>query len=153
VNHNCAAPQCQATRTRRVLQERQLTDKLEHEVNHAVEPNDRFVNLSQLRSATKVQKFWGGSRFPGLSLVDAIGRSVRNRERLERETKEAEETKETEGQQKAAEWQTKAAEKQAKATQKSVLRKGSAAVKRPRRIREHIRQQRRVRNANGMRLI
>lgn len=120
MNHNCAAHQCQTTRTRRVLQERQLTDKLEHEVNHAVEPNDCFVNLAQLRSATEVQKFRSGFRFPGLSLVDAIEQSIQNRERMERETKEAEEAKEAERQQKASERLAKAAEKQAKATRKEL---------------------------------
>ncbi|KAJ7762875.1 hypothetical protein B0H14DRAFT_2156128, partial [Mycena olivaceomarginata] len=55
VNHNCAAHGCQTTLTRRVIQERQLTDRFENEVNHAAEPNDCFVNLAQLRSATDVQ--------------------------------------------------------------------------------------------------
>ncbi|KAF8171202.1 hypothetical protein K438DRAFT_1613188, partial [Mycena galopus ATCC 62051] len=129
VNHNCAAHQCQTTRTRRVFQERQLTDKLEHEVNHTVEPHDCFLNLAQLRSATEVQKFRSGSRFPGLSLVDTIEQSIQNRERLEREAKEAEGAKEAERQQRAVEKQTKAAEKQAKATQKELAEKGPSGSK------------------------
>ncbi|KAJ7252942.1 hypothetical protein C8J57DRAFT_951536, partial [Mycena rebaudengoi] len=55
VNHNCAAHQCKMTLTRRVIQERQRTDRFEDEVKHAVEPNDCFLNLAQLRSATDVQ--------------------------------------------------------------------------------------------------
>jgi hypothetical protein len=82
------------TLTRRVVQERQRTDRFENEVNHAVEPNDCFLNLAQLRSATDVQHFRSRTRFPGLSLQDAIEKSIENKTRLEREAKEVEATKE-----------------------------------------------------------
>lgn len=82
------------TLTRRVVQERQRTDRFENEVNHAVEPNDCFLNLAQLRSATDVQHFRSRTRFPGLSLQDAIEKSTENKARLEREAKEVEATKE-----------------------------------------------------------
>ncbi|KAJ7797935.1 hypothetical protein B0H14DRAFT_2618391 [Mycena olivaceomarginata] len=55
---------CKMTLTRRVVQERQRTDRFENEVNHAVEPNDCFLNLAQLRSATDVQHFRSRTRFP-----------------------------------------------------------------------------------------
>ncbi|KAJ7719255.1 hypothetical protein B0H14DRAFT_3098620 [Mycena olivaceomarginata] len=84
VNHNCAAHQCKMTLTRRVIQERQRTDRFENEVNHAVEPNDCFLNLAQLRSAMDVQHFRSRTRFPGLSLQDAIEKSIENKARLER---------------------------------------------------------------------
>ncbi|KAF7349031.1 hypothetical protein MVEN_01424500 [Mycena venus] len=87
VNHNCAAHQCKMSLTRRVVQERQETDRFENELNHAVEPNDCFLNLTQLRSATHVQYFRSKTRFPDLSLVDAIEKAIENKERLEREAK------------------------------------------------------------------
>ncbi|KAF7354451.1 hypothetical protein MVEN_01134200 [Mycena venus] len=100
------------TRTRRVLQERQLTDKHEHEVNHAVEPNDCFVNLAwQLRIC--------GS--PAFRLSTPLNNHFKIGNEWNGIQKEAEEAKEAERQQKAAERQTKAAEKQAKATQKELV--------------------------------
>ncbi|KAJ7808632.1 hypothetical protein B0H14DRAFT_3091039 [Mycena olivaceomarginata] len=97
VNHNCAAHQCKMTLTRRVVQERQRTDRFENEVNHAVEPNDCFLNLAQLRSATDVQHFRSRTRFPGLSLQDAIEKSIENKARLEREAKEPQAAKASRG--------------------------------------------------------
>lgn len=102
MNHNCAAHGCKTTLTRRVIQERQQTDRFENEVNHAVEPNDCFLNLAQLRSALDVQKFRSGVRFTRLSLVEVIEQSIHNRERLEREAKETEAVKEAERLEKAA---------------------------------------------------
>jgi hypothetical protein len=55
VNHNCAAHACKTTLTRRVVQERRQTDHFENEVTHTTEPDDCFLNLAQLRSATDVQ--------------------------------------------------------------------------------------------------
>ncbi|KAF7341642.1 hypothetical protein MSAN_02061900 [Mycena sanguinolenta] len=110
------------TPTRRITQERRLTDHFENEVNHAVEPTDCFVNLAQLRSASDLQKLRSSTRFPGLSLVEAIEQSIRNREQLEREAKEAEAAKEAERKEKAAEREAKAAEKQAKAAQKELAK-------------------------------
>ncbi|KAJ7463932.1 hypothetical protein FB451DRAFT_1491960 [Mycena latifolia] len=118
VNHNCAAHRCKITLARQVIQERQKTEHFENEVNHAVEPNDCFLNLAQLRSATDVQKLRSGARFPGLSLTDAIEQSIHNRERLEREAKEAEQTKDAERQEKAAEREIRAAEKEARAAER-----------------------------------
>ncbi|KAJ7436186.1 hypothetical protein FB451DRAFT_1379084 [Mycena latifolia] len=109
VNHNCAAHQCKTTLTRRVTQERQKTDHFENEVNHAVEPNDCFLNLAQLRSATDLQKFRSSICFPDVSLAEAIKQSIHNQEQLEREAKEAEQ------QEKAVEKAAKAAERAAKA--------------------------------------
>ncbi|KAJ6487363.1 hypothetical protein C8R47DRAFT_979100 [Mycena vitilis] len=108
VNHNCSAHGCKATPTRRVVQERQQTDSFGNEVNHVVDPHDCFLNLAQLRSATDVQKLRSGTRFPGLSLTDTIERSIENKERLEREAKQAEAAKESERQEKAAAKQAKA---------------------------------------------
>ncbi|KAJ7848534.1 hypothetical protein B0H13DRAFT_1906711 [Mycena leptocephala] len=85
---------CKMTLTRQVIQERQRTDRFENEVNHAVEPNDCFLNLAQLRSATDVQHFRSRTRFPGLSLQDVIEKSIENKARLEREAKEVEAAKE-----------------------------------------------------------
>jgi hypothetical protein len=82
------------TLTRQVIQERQRTDRFENEINHAVEPNDCFLNLAQLRSATDVQHFRSRTRFPGLSLQDVIEKSIENKARLEREAKEVEAAKE-----------------------------------------------------------
>ncbi|KAJ7623989.1 hypothetical protein B0H17DRAFT_1288780 [Mycena rosella] len=98
VNHNCAAHRCKTALTRQVVQERQHTDHLENEVNHTVEPNDCFLNLAQLRSATDVQRFRSGIPFPGLPLIEAIEQAILNKDRLERETKDAEEAKESERQ-------------------------------------------------------
>ncbi|KAJ7469074.1 hypothetical protein FB451DRAFT_1177070 [Mycena latifolia] len=100
VNHNCAANHCEIALTRRVLQERRRTKRFENEVSHAVEPNDCVLNLAQLRSATDVQKSRSDARFPGLSLAEAIEASIRNKERLEQNAKEAEEAKELERQEK-----------------------------------------------------
>ncbi|KAJ7686893.1 hypothetical protein B0H14DRAFT_2307407, partial [Mycena olivaceomarginata] len=89
VNHNCAANGCQTAPTRQVRQERQRTDLFENEVTHTVQPNDCFLNLAQLRSATDVQQFRSVTRYPGLALAEAIEQVIHNRERLEREAKEA----------------------------------------------------------------
>ncbi|KAJ7640099.1 hypothetical protein DFH06DRAFT_1271580 [Mycena polygramma] len=119
VNHNCAAHQCKTTLTRRVVQERQLTERFENEINHETQPNDCFLNLAQLRSAANVQKLRNAGRFPGLPLADAIEQSIHNRERLEREAKEAEAAKESERQEKAAEKAAKAAQEPAQKQAKS----------------------------------
>ena len=121
VNHNCAAHQCKITPTRQVIQERRKTVHFENEVNHAVESDDCFLNLAQLRSATDVQKFRNSAQSPDLSLADAIEQAIRNKDRLEREAKEAEEIKETERQDK----QAKAAEKALKQPQEKSKSKGS----------------------------
>ncbi|KAJ6618149.1 hypothetical protein B0H10DRAFT_2164261 [Mycena sp. CBHHK59/15] len=110
VNHNCAAHACKTTLTRRVVQERRQTDHFENEVTHTTEPNDCFLNLAQLRSATDVQQFRSALRFPGLSLVEAIEQSIENKERLEREVKLAEAAKEAEQQERAAGKQARATE-------------------------------------------
>ncbi|KAJ7792011.1 hypothetical protein B0H13DRAFT_1747118 [Mycena leptocephala] len=128
VNHNCAAHQCKTTLTRQVVQERRHTNFFENEVNHTVEPNDCFLNLAQLRSATDVQKFRSSGRFPGLSLAETIEQSIRNRERLEREAKQAEEAKESERQERAAGKQTKAAGKQPENPRKQAKGKGRKSV-------------------------
>jgi hypothetical protein len=128
VNHNCAAHQCKTTLTRQVVQERRHTNFFENEVNHTVEPNDCFLNLAQLRSATDVQKFRSSGRFPGLSLAETIEQSIRNRERLEREAKQAEEAKESERQERAAGKQAKAAGKQPEKPRKQAKGKGRKSV-------------------------
>ncbi|KAF7334908.1 hypothetical protein MVEN_02240500 [Mycena venus] len=74
------------------------------------EPNDCFLNLAQLRSATGAQQFRSALRFPGLSLDEAIEQSIENKERLEREAKLAEAAKEAERQEKAAGKQARATE-------------------------------------------
>ncbi|KAJ7831981.1 hypothetical protein B0H13DRAFT_2240508 [Mycena leptocephala] len=93
-NELVCAVNCKMTLTRQVIQERQRTDRFENEINHAVEPNDCFLNLAQLRSATDVQHFRSRTRFPGLSLQDVIEKSIENKARLEREAKEVEAAKE-----------------------------------------------------------
>ncbi|KAJ7840547.1 hypothetical protein B0H14DRAFT_3140495 [Mycena olivaceomarginata] len=96
----------------KVLQERKKTDRFENEVTHTVEPNDCFVNLAQLRSATEVQNLCSGVRYPGLSLVEAVEQSIQNWEKLEREAKAAEEAKDLERREKAAEKEAKAVQKE-----------------------------------------
>jgi hypothetical protein len=115
VNHNCAANGCQTAPTRQVRQERQRTDLFENEVTHAVQPNDCFLNLAQLRSATDVQQFRSVTRYPSLALAEAIEQAIHNRERLEREAKEAEELKEAERLERAGEREAKAAGRKEKA--------------------------------------
>jgi hypothetical protein len=86
--------------------------------------------------------FRSGLRFPGLSLVDAIEQSIANKERLEREAREAEAAKETERQEKAAEKEARAAEKELgparnsreKSSKKTVTKAGAAS--RPRKRKE-----------------
>ncbi|KAF7364704.1 hypothetical protein MVEN_00340200 [Mycena venus] len=129
VNHNCAAHRCQTARTRRVFQERKKTDHFENEVTHTIEPNDCFVNLAQLRSATEVQNLRSGVRYPGLSLVEAIEQSIQNREQLEREAKAAEEAKDLERREKAAGKEAKAVQKEL-AKQRGNASKGSSGGKR-----------------------
>ncbi|KAJ7455176.1 hypothetical protein FB451DRAFT_1184503 [Mycena latifolia] len=119
--------ECKTTLTRQVTQERQKTDHFENEVNHAVEPNDCFLNLAQLRSATDLQKFRSSIRFPDVSLAEAIEQSIHNREQLERKAKEAEDAKEAERQEKAVEKEAKAAEKAAKAAERAAKADGRAA--------------------------
>jgi hypothetical protein len=82
--------------------------------------------------------FRSGLRFPGLSLVDAIEQSIANKERLEREAREAEAAKETERQEKAAEKEARAAEKElgpARNSSKKTVTKAGAAS-RPRKRKE-----------------
>ncbi|KAJ7348328.1 hypothetical protein DFH08DRAFT_1000016 [Mycena albidolilacea] len=110
VNHNCAVHACKTTLTRRIVQERRQTDHFENEVTHTTEPDDCFLNLAQLRSATDVQQFRSALRLPGLSLVEAIEQLIENKERLEREAKLAEAAKEGERQKKAAGKQARATE-------------------------------------------
>ncbi|KAJ7038972.1 hypothetical protein C8F04DRAFT_1321658 [Mycena alexandri] len=127
VNHNCAAHGCRMTPTRQVLQERQRTDLLENEVNHTVQPDDCFLNLAQLRSATEVQQFRSGTRYPGLPLAEAIEQAIHNRERLEREAKELEQAKETERLARVAEREARATAKKAKAVEREAANAANAA--------------------------
>ncbi|KAJ7699396.1 hypothetical protein B0H14DRAFT_3653092 [Mycena olivaceomarginata] len=68
--------------------------------------------MARLRSATEVQNLCSGVRYPGLSLVEAVERSIQNREQLEHEAKAAEEAKDLERREKAAEKEAKAAQKE-----------------------------------------
>jgi hypothetical protein len=126
VNHNCAANGCQTAPTRQVRQERQRTDLFENEVTHAVQPNDCFLNLAQLRSATDVQQFRSVTRYPGLALAEAIEQAIHNRERLEREAKEAEELKEAERLERAEEREAKAAGRKEKAAKREAAKSARA---------------------------
>ncbi|KAJ6538247.1 hypothetical protein B0H10DRAFT_1971665 [Mycena sp. CBHHK59/15] len=132
VNHNCAAHGCRMTLTRRTTQERQLTDHLENEVTHTIQPYDCFLNLAQLRSATDTQKLRSGVRLPGLSLVEAIETSIRNKKQLEREAKAAVDAKEAERVEKEAQKLSKAQEKEERAKAKAKGKeKGTAKVSAP----------------------
>ncbi|EPQ49873.1 hypothetical protein GLOTRDRAFT_134513 [Gloeophyllum trabeum ATCC 11539] len=53
--HNCAEHGCVSTMTRNVIQERQITINRESEYLHSVEPEDRLLNLAQLRSSSIIQ--------------------------------------------------------------------------------------------------
>ncbi|KAJ6580335.1 hypothetical protein B0H10DRAFT_2179659 [Mycena sp. CBHHK59/15] len=86
VAHNCAANDCKPTNTRQLLQEREATDQFEDELKHPIQPDDCFLNLSQLRSATHVQQF----RSPmGLHAIN-------NKASLEREARDNQVAKEAE---------------------------------------------------------
>ncbi|KAJ7705289.1 hypothetical protein B0H17DRAFT_1156769 [Mycena rosella] len=118
-----SSPSCKITLTRQVIQELQQTEHFENEVNHAVEPDDCFLNLAQLRSATDVQKFRSSGRLSDLSLIETIEQSIHNCEQLERETKEAEEAREAERLGKTAGKQTKEAERLEKVAEKQARKR------------------------------
>ncbi|KAJ7308592.1 hypothetical protein DFH08DRAFT_944451 [Mycena albidolilacea] len=126
VNHNCAANGCQTAPMHQVRQERQRTDLFENEVTHAVQPNDCFLNLAQLRSATDVQQFRSVTRYPGLALAEAIEQAIHNRERLECEAKEAEELKEAERLERAEEREAKAVGRKEKAAKREAAKSARA---------------------------
>jgi hypothetical protein len=93
-----------------VVQEREIrADNFEDELNHPTNPDDCFLNLAQLRSATHVQQF----RSPRLarSLTDVIEDAIQNKARSERETREAQAEKEAEKARRLEERQAKAAQK------------------------------------------
>ncbi|KAJ6615979.1 hypothetical protein B0H10DRAFT_2190741 [Mycena sp. CBHHK59/15] len=111
VIYNCAVHCCKPEPTRCVMQERQSTDQFEDKVNH-INPDGHIWNLAHLRSASYVQRFRSGNRFPDLSLDEVIETAIQNKSRLERETKELREAKVAEKLQKDAEKKRKAEGKQ-----------------------------------------
>ncbi|KAJ7233703.1 hypothetical protein C8J57DRAFT_1576265 [Mycena rebaudengoi] len=125
VAHNCSAHGCNVTWTRRVVQERRTTNHLEDEVTHNGPAEDCILNLAQLRSATDVQQFRSGARYPNTSLVEVIENSICNKEQLERDLQMASEEKEVE----KAEKEAKKAENLEKKRRKEEERKTKAAEK------------------------
>ncbi|KAJ7239148.1 hypothetical protein C8J57DRAFT_1246188 [Mycena rebaudengoi] len=125
VAHNCSAHGCNVTRTRRVVQERRTTNHLEDEVTHNGPAEDCILNLAQLRSATDVQQFRSGARYPNTFLVEVIENSIHNKEQLERDLQVASEEKEAE----KAEKEAKKAENLEKKRRKEEERKTKAAEK------------------------
>lgn len=89
--HNCAAYGCEVTQTRRVIQERRITDHFEDEILHSQCPDDLFLNLAQLRSAGVIQYFQSDTRFTTLSQDEVIECAIKNRETLDREAKQVKE--------------------------------------------------------------
>lgn len=81
--HNCATHGCSVTRTRPSLQERELTNYLEDEVKHAVHPDDRVLNLAQLRNAVVLQLFRRSDRYPDQTPGAAVKQALVNRQRRE----------------------------------------------------------------------
>ncbi|KAI0265407.1 hypothetical protein BC834DRAFT_970180 [Gloeopeniophorella convolvens] len=55
--HNCASHGCKLAKTRRVRQERSETSLREDRVHHRASPEDRILNLAQLRSANDLHPF------------------------------------------------------------------------------------------------
>jgi chromatin remodeling complex protein RSC6 len=108
-----------------VVQERRTTNHLEDEVTHNGPAEDCILNLAQLRSATDVQQFRSGARYPNTSLVEVIENSIRNKEQLERDLQMASEEKEVE----KAEKEAKKAENLEKRRRKEEERKTKAAEK------------------------
>jgi hypothetical protein len=71
------------TQTRRVIQERQVTDLFENELKHVIQPDDVLLNLAQLHSAALVQNFQPSTRYPNLTRDVLIRTAIRNRHILE----------------------------------------------------------------------
>jgi hypothetical protein len=71
------------TQTRRVIQERQVTDLFENELKHVIQPDDVLLNLAQLHSAALVQNFQPFTRYPNLTRDVLIRTAIRNRHILE----------------------------------------------------------------------
>lgn len=69
--------------TRIVVQEREQTTKLDDEIRHAVEPEDRMLNLAQFRSANTTIKFRTKvAGYPGRDLLEIVPEAIVIRERL-----------------------------------------------------------------------
>lgn len=95
--HNCAAHGCEVTQTRRVIQERRITDHFEDEILHSKHPDDLVLNLAQLRSASVIQYFRSDRRFTDLSPDEVIEYAIKNREALDQEAKQAKESQDSRG--------------------------------------------------------
>jgi hypothetical protein len=83
VIHNCVAHGCSMTRTRPVIQERSITDFLENEIKHTIQPDDILLNLAQLHSAKLVQKFQPLVQYPNLPRDTLLRTAIRNCHLLE----------------------------------------------------------------------
>lgn len=75
--------------TRIVVQEREQTTELDDEIRHAVEPEDRMLNLAQFRSANTTIKFRTKvARYPGRDLLEIVPEAIVIRERLRLEAEQ-----------------------------------------------------------------
>ena len=90
VVHNCAAHNCPVTRTRATRQERALISGKEDEITHAVDLNDLFLNLSQLRDGRILQRMQPEGRYPSLDHQNLLDKAVRIRRQRDAEEEEAE---------------------------------------------------------------
>ncbi|KAL7285971.1 hypothetical protein ACG7TL_001086 [Trametes sanguinea] len=81
--HNCAAHGCQPSRTKIVVQERMETRDREDEVRHSKEPEDRMVNLAQLRNVRLRSRLTRAVRYPEYTFADVLDRAIANKKAME----------------------------------------------------------------------
>ncbi|KAJ3542935.1 hypothetical protein NM688_g5919 [Phlebia brevispora] len=81
--HNCKKHRCIASQTRPAKQERTLTGTFYSEYQHDQSPDDRILNLAQLRSATSLYPFRSQHRDPTMSREDVVSYALMARD-LER---------------------------------------------------------------------
>ncbi|KAH9851930.1 hypothetical protein C2E23DRAFT_780036 [Lenzites betulinus] len=113
--HNCVKHQCMPTRTRVVYQERYETNERADEITHQTHPEDRILNLAQLRSMEALHRFRVAAQYPGLSLDNVLDQAISVRTALDEEVqrkKDEAQRKKDEAKRKREETQRKKAESQ-----------------------------------------
>ncbi|EIN08604.1 hypothetical protein PUNSTDRAFT_28808, partial [Punctularia strigosozonata HHB-11173 SS5] len=71
VHHNCSAHGCETQQIRPIIQERRLTDKFTHGIEHSTAPDDLVLNTALLRNAEPIASISTRVRYPGLDRLRA----------------------------------------------------------------------------------
>ncbi|KAI5890875.1 uncharacterized protein SCHCODRAFT_02690755 [Schizophyllum commune H4-8] len=85
--HNCAANRCEVTRTRLTKKERRLMQDKVDKVLHSQNPDDRVLNLAQLRSAEALHAFRSATRYPSAAKArdELVREAVEHRQQVDAE--------------------------------------------------------------------